>query len=232
MNNAELERRLNNLIRLGTITRVDVENAVCDIKTHANEVIERPWLALRTGTTKHWNPPTVGEHVILFSPCGELAQAIVLTGLYTIDNPAPSQSADEEVTEYPDGSTITYNHVEHRLDMVLCEDATVNITSPSNITINTEETVTVNAGENVTVNANTKATVNAPKIDLGESSSLEPSVLGNKLAAWVSSELKPWLDSHTHTGNLGEPTSPALVPFEEGTAQQGGVVYSRKNRSQ
>ena len=76
-----------------------------------------------------------------------------------------------------------------------------------------------------------KVTVEAPEIELGIDSS-EPMVMGEKLATWVTSELKVYLDSHVHTGNLGAPTSPPSVPFTEGTAASGGVVYSKKNKTQ
>ena len=219
MNNAELERRLNNLIRLGTITRVDVENAVCDIKTHANEVIERPWLALRTGTTKHWNPPTVGEHVILFSPCGELAQAIVLTGLYTIDSPAPSQSADEEITEYPDGSTLSYNHQTHHMDVTLCEGATININAPSKITIasaatdiTTELTVNGNSTFNGTMTVSDAVTLQSTLDVTGAATLLaDLNVTGNATAADFIAGLITLL-SHVHPLDIPEGKTTQGIP--------------------
>ncbi|WP_295467111.1 phage baseplate assembly protein V [uncultured Pseudomonas sp.] len=35
-----------------------------------------PWLPLRTGKSREWDPPTVGEQVVIFSPSGQTAQGI------------------------------------------------------------------------------------------------------------------------------------------------------------
>lgn len=64
----------------------------------------------------------------------------------------------------------------------------------------------------------------APKMDFGESG-LEPLVMGNKLSAWIAN-IVAWANSHTHTGNLGSPTSPPLAPAEEED------VNSKKNQTQ
>ena len=73
----------------------------------------------------------------------------------------------------------------------------------------------------------------APKIELGQPGSLEPIVLGNKLRDWINDTLVPWLNSHTHTSSSpGSPTSPPIKPFQAGSAQSGGAIYSKKNSSQ
>jgi hypothetical protein len=78
--------------------------------------------------------------------------------------------------------------------------------------------------------------IRAPNIQLGEDDAVEPSVLGNKLASWITSELVPWLNSHNHIGNLGKPTSPASTgpkgPFDPGTGKKDGAVYSKVNTNQ
>lgn len=87
-----------------------------------------------------------------------------------------------------------------------------------------------------TIDVEGKSTLRAPQIQLGEDSNVEPSVLGNKLASWIISELVPWLNTHNHIGNLGYPTSPAATgsigPFEPGSGSPGGAVYSKINTNQ
>lgn len=87
-----------------------------------------------------------------------------------------------------------------------------------------------------TIDVEGKSTLRAPNIQLGEDSNVEPSVLGDKLAAWIMTELVPWLNTHNHIGNLGFPTSPAatgsLGPFDPGTGAKGGAVYSKRNTNQ
>lgn len=73
----------------------------------------------------------------------------------------------------------------------------------------------------------------APKMDFGILGNLEPSVLGDKLAA-AFAKLKIELDMHGHIGNLGAPTSAAtqVKPFELEELLAGGNVYSKLNRNQ
>ena len=100
----------------------------------------------------------------------------------------------------------------------------------------------VNGSQDVTIaktrthDVEGKDTLRAPEIQLGEDAAVEPSVLGDKLALWIVSELVPWLNNHTHIGNIGFPTSPAatgtLGPFVPGTGAKGGAVYSKVNTNQ
>lgn len=87
-----------------------------------------------------------------------------------------------------------------------------------------------------TIDVQGQSVLRAPEIQLGEDSDVEPSVLGNKLATWITTELVPWLNTHNHIGNLGYPTSPAstgsIGPFQPGTGALGGAVYSKKNKNQ
>ncbi|SPR99550.1 Bacteriophage P2 Baseplate assembly protein GPV [Cupriavidus taiwanensis] len=69
-----------------------------------------PWLERRAGATRTWNPPTVGEQVVLLCPSGELRNGVILTGVPTDAKDVPSHSADETVTHYPDGAVTRYNH--------------------------------------------------------------------------------------------------------------------------
>src|SRR5690606_35044517 len=88
-NTAELLRLINNLIRLGTIAEVDYPNARVRVRDGELLTAWRPWIECRSGTTRTWNPPTLGEQAVLFSPGGDPATAVVLTGLYRDQHPAP-----------------------------------------------------------------------------------------------------------------------------------------------
>jgi phage baseplate assembly protein gpV len=96
MNIADIERRLENIIRIAEISDVDYhdpENPVCrcmvgEIKTN--------WLSIghtRMGVVKDWNPPSKGEQVVLLSPNGDLSQAVIIASLSSTLNPAPDTTA-------------------------------------------------------------------------------------------------------------------------------------------
>ncbi|MRR50794.1 MAG: phage baseplate assembly protein V [Rhodocyclaceae bacterium] len=110
MDVVELSRLVENLIRIGTIAEVDHAAGRCRVKSGELLTQWLPWFALRAGATTTWDPPTVGEQVMLLSPSGEPSGGVALTGIYSTAIAPPSHSADEHVTHYPDGATVAYNH--------------------------------------------------------------------------------------------------------------------------
>lgn len=135
MNITDLLRRLENLIRLGTIAAVDHAAARCTVSTGGLSVPSLPWLALRAGSSSDWDPPTVGEQCILVAPSGEPAQGIALVGLYSQQRPAPSNSATVRRRKYPDGAVIDYDHASHTLSATLPAGGKAQLTAPGGVTI-------------------------------------------------------------------------------------------------
>ena len=113
MDIAALSRLVENLIRIGTISAVDHAAARCRVASGELESEWLPWLEQRAGDTRTWEPPTVGEQVILLSPSGEPAGGIVLTGIFRSAHPAPSGSASAHLIDYPDGARVSYDHAAH-----------------------------------------------------------------------------------------------------------------------
>lgn len=112
---AELLRLIHNLIRLGTIAEVDhgvVGERPPRVRVRAGELLTawRPWIECRAGTTRTWNPPTVGEQAVLFSPGGDPAGAVVLVGLFSDAHPAPADLPDLCRRLFPDGGLFEYDH--------------------------------------------------------------------------------------------------------------------------
>jgi len=151
MNITDLLRRLENLIRLGTIAAVDHAAARCTVSTGGLSVPNLPWLALRAGSSLDWDPPTVGEQCILFSPSGEPALGVALVGLYSQQRPAPSNSATVRRRKYPDGAVIDYDHASHTLSATLPTGGKAQLTAPGGVTIlgNVDITGTVTVSEDV-----------------------------------------------------------------------------------
>lgn len=138
---ADLYRLVNNLIRIGTIVEVDHQKARARVKTGGNTTGWQKWVTLRAGTTTEWSPPTVGEQVVLLSPGGDLAQAVILVGLFTSN--APSQSPDEHKRVYPDGGMFIYDHkkkellvdIPSKVNIIVAKDATINIGGDATTTV-------------------------------------------------------------------------------------------------
>lgn len=135
---AEAFRLINNLVRIGTIAEVDHGKARARVKSGDNLTGWQKWVTLRAGTTTEWDPPTIGEQVVLLSPCGDLAQSVILVGLFTSNE--PSANATEHKRVYPDGATIAYDHSKKALTASL----------PDKVSINISGSATVNIGGNAT----------------------------------------------------------------------------------
>lgn len=116
-NAAEILRLLHNLIRIGTIEEIDHEIARVRVKSGDNITDWIPWRTPRAGETTTWDPPTLGEQVILLSPAGDLAQAVILTGIYSDQHPAPSQDENVWLRRFPDGTEVAYNHQAKKLSI-------------------------------------------------------------------------------------------------------------------
>lgn len=206
---AEIQRLLCNLIRIGTVLEIDYELHRARVETGENQTDWLQWPEQNAATVKTSNPPEIGETWLLLSPSGDLSQAVLALRLSSEQFPALENSGTKKATEYPDGTKINYDHESHELEITIPESGALN--------------VTVNGPVNIS----------APEITLGESSSLEPSVLGDQLAAALE-DLINQINLSQVIGNLGAPSSPinAVKPIISPDLLSGGGVYSQKNRNQ
>lgn len=151
MDSNELTRIILNLVRKGKISAVDHDAKKCRVKSGELETNWIRWMTLRAGTTRTWNPPTIGEQVILLCPGGDPADGIALCAINDDDTPPPSDSPNKDVTAYPDGAVIEYDHAASALTATLPAGATVLLIAPASVTIKTDQ-ATVQA-QNVTIDA-------------------------------------------------------------------------------
>lgn len=132
---AELARLIENLIRLGTIDAVQAKPPRVRVKTGTITTAWIPWLALRAGTSKEWDPPTIGEQAVIFSPSGQLGQGIAVVGLYSDANPANGDREGLHRRTYPDGAVIEYDFEAHVLSATLPEGGVTHLISTGGINI-------------------------------------------------------------------------------------------------
>lgn len=108
---ADIARRLASIVRVGRVAEVDcaqVRVRVSFGQGGANKTAWIPWMTGRAGATKDWNPPSVGEQVVVLSPSGNLAAGFILAGAINWnEKPAPDSMAHVTKTVFSDGTTIT-----------------------------------------------------------------------------------------------------------------------------
>ncbi|MFC3338144.1 phage baseplate assembly protein V [Paracandidimonas soli] len=122
---------------------IDHEAERARVRSGKLETDWRPWCEVRAGRSKTWDPPTVGEQVILLSPGGDPAGAFILRSIGSDANPLPSHSPDETVREYPDGAMAKYNH----------ETGALSVTGITTMLVEASESITLRAGGDINLDA-------------------------------------------------------------------------------
>ena len=155
-NLGEIQRMLASMVRIGTV--LEVNHAKCSVKVKADDLTTAwiKWATGRAGEVRKWSPLSVGEQVVLLSPHGDTAKAVIIAVLYQNKFPAPSNSPDKELTQYPDGTTVEYDSASHSLNVQCASGSTVNVTT---------ETVNVTS-DNVNITASSKVTIQAEEMDI------------------------------------------------------------------
>ncbi|MDW9426739.1 phage baseplate assembly protein V, partial [Yersinia enterocolitica] len=164
----EILRLLRNLVRIGTVAEVDLDQALCRVATGDNITGWLNWLTLRAGQSRSWWAPSEGEQVLILSLGGELDTAFVLPGIFSDDFPPPSASADGLYIAFPDGATLHYEPEsgELRADGVktalITASESVNVTAP-NITCAASVKILLDTPEVECTNNLTTGTLNVKK---------------------------------------------------------------------
>ena len=83
---AEVERRLKNVVRYGTVEEVDYKKGLVRIKD--GELLSgwMPWHDVG-GAIKTWTPPAKGQIAVVFAPSGEVSTGIAFAGQFSDKNP-------------------------------------------------------------------------------------------------------------------------------------------------
>jgi phage baseplate assembly protein V len=155
MNLNELYRLICNLIRIGTVTDVDLaaEPPVARVSTGENTTDWIRWAAMRAGTAVTWWAPTPGEQVLLFAPCGDLENAVIMGSLYSDSAKPPDSGETSSVTKHPDGAQVSYDPATGALVAIGVKSATVEAS----------ESIAATAPE-ITCTATTSITLDTPEV--------------------------------------------------------------------
>jgi phage baseplate assembly protein V len=183
----ELERRLSNTIRPGTVLEADYAKARIRVQMGDNTSAWLPWLTSRAGEDRTWHAPEVGEQVIVMAPGGELSAGYVMPGgIYKNDYPANGDKAEISRTTYKDGAVIEYDRDNHAHLIELPEgSATVKVGDDAQTEI-TPDKITAKVGSDAKteitsskilaqIGSDAKSEITASKIThtLGSSSKIE-----------------------------------------------------------
>jgi phage baseplate assembly protein V len=138
---AELERRLNNIVRYGTIAEADYPAA--RVRVQSGELLTGwlPWLTRRASNDTTWHAPEVGEQVLLISPCGDPAQAVALPAIYQNAHPQNGDRATLARLDFADGGFVEYARESGRLSINATGDTLITVGGKADITVTGKTTV-------------------------------------------------------------------------------------------
>ncbi len=197
----ELERRLANVLRIGTVEQLD--EAAARVRIRIGELLTDwlPWFTSRAGPDVDWWAPEVGEQVMVFSPSGELGQGVVQPAIYQTAHPAPAASKDKRRIQFQDGTVIEYDRAAHKLladvkgDVELIATGTLVANIAGSATLTTPQT-TINGDVQINGEVTTSGNITA-----GQN-------VSDQAGAKSMAGMRGTFNSHTHpeTGDGGGTT--------------------------
>lgn len=157
--NADINRRLENLIRFGTIKTVNPSKPIPLVTVDLDDIVtpEIRFFNARSGDDSTWDPPSLDEEVMVISPCGEIGPtSVVFYGLYNNEHPAPSDDLNQKIRVFADGCVIAYDISAHQLSAILPSGGKAIVTADGGITVNGDTTI----NGNLQINGSTAMTGN------------------------------------------------------------------------
>ena len=139
----ELNRRLANLIRLGTVIETRYSQVVPRVKVRIGP-LQTAWLPVltsRAGQDRSWWPLEPGEQVVVLSVSGELTQGVVLGAVNQTAMPAPAQQTHVHRQVYADGAVLEYDRQAHHLMAQLPAGGRVTLSANGGITVTGSMTI-------------------------------------------------------------------------------------------
>ncbi|QCP29826.1 phage baseplate assembly protein V [Acinetobacter baumannii] len=202
--NADANRRLENIVRFGTIKTINPSKPIPRVIVNLGD-IETPeirCLNIRSGDDSTWDMPSTNEECVVISPCGEIGPtSFVLYGFYNDDHPAPSDDLNKKIRMFADGCVIAYDVSAHHLSAVLPSSGTAVLTADGGVTVNGDTTINGNLQVNGSTAMTGNNTVGGSQLVQGSShSSGTFSSDGDVTASGIS------LTGHTHPGDSGGTT--------------------------
>lgn len=154
---ADMARRLENLITLGSVAELDHPGR--RLRVQSGELLTDwlPWPAEMGRNHIRWRPLRLGQQLILACPSGDPAQAAIIGQLYSASMPPPSTDENLDIVQWEDGSLVSYDSAAHRYTITVNGgDLQLNATGNVNATI----------GGNANVTASGDINMDATKIQL------------------------------------------------------------------
>lgn len=201
----KLERACSQKIAWGTVAEIDYAAARARVEIGSGVRTPLiPWIAAKAGATAAWNPPEIGEQVLVFLPNGaEFSGGVFLAGIYSRAFPQPETREGVSAMAFADGARIEYDAETHALKAELPDGSAAELRADA--VRATCKTARVAAEESLALDA--------PQTEVSGNLSV-----GGNVSVGGNAEIKGLLtlagivmNTHVHgNGHDGAPTTPPL----------------------
>ena len=217
-------QELLNIIKYGTVTEIKADTAQVKVAfKESGDVVSyyMPVLQSFAGKNNAYIMPSVDDTVVcLISPRGEAGVVVgsIYTGmnkpLITDENKYNITFEDETAIEYDKKESILKAEIKGSAEIIIDKSITITITedkeiSAKNIKITAESEINIEC-KTANIKADSEANIEAGTVNLKGS---KVNVGENAAKGILHEGLIDWLSTHTHTGNMGSPTSPPVAPL-------------------
>lgn len=110
----DAERRLGNMVIMGTVAELDAARARVRVTSGDNTSTWLPFATARSGQDRSWHAPEPGEQVVVVCPSGDSNQGVVVGSVYRDAHPAPADSEEISRTIFKDGAVLEYDREKHK----------------------------------------------------------------------------------------------------------------------
>lgn len=208
---------MNRLIKIGEVSSVDPTNGTARVVFDDDDsIVSGDLQVLQKNTFKNQDfaMPDVGEDVVcLFLPSGT-EEGFILGSVYSGEVTPPESSGDKRTVIFSDDTKISYDRSTHSLTVkigdttITADSGKVNVNGGTVVNVKGASSVNVEGAAitlkgNVTIDG-TLSISGELKAESGASVTGDVTATGDVVGSGKS------LSTHTHTGNLGNPTSPPL----------------------
>ncbi|WP_336286652.1 phage baseplate assembly protein V [Cronobacter dublinensis] len=139
---AEMWRRLNNLIRRGTVhsvqlrpPRVRVSFGTDPVNNTEHLSAWLPWYTRADAGMQEWSVPAVGCPATVLSEGGDIRNGVVLVGMITDDQTPAGDSAEVYATRYGNGASVAVDTAGNAMAISLPAGGTVSVDCPGGATL-------------------------------------------------------------------------------------------------
>lgn len=209
----ELDRRMGNAVRFGTISEID--HAAALVKVDLGDLVTGwiPWTTPRAGQDHAWNTPDVGEQVVLVSP-GDPSEGVIIGSLFSDASPANGNAGKDRRVTFKDGTVVEFDRDGSVLNVTVNPAGQVNVNVGASHLNMDNGRIRLNIGSTTLLLQAGQATLTTPVVVVDSPSTTftgDVTVQGSTSVQAITSRGTNISNTHKHSGVTAGPSNTGAV---------------------